>query len=141
MSLQMRLKNVLSYSFAATLAGCATKPEPPPPPMPVEHNTLAGFQQEDAKFNSVISLPDFQTTTNRVELAVKSTLAAAHSALDQNARFPPSDVNFNNTLRALDDVNYGISLTENRLEIIKETSTDAALRDAATDQIKIIEAW
>jgi thimet oligopeptidase len=136
----MRLKNMLNCGFAVILAGCSTEPETPPP-MPVEHNTLAGFQQEAGKFNSVISLPDFETTTNAIELSVKTTIAGANAALDQIGRLQPPEVNFNNTVRALDDVNYGISLTENRLEIIKETSTDAALRDAATDQIKIIEEW
>ena len=109
--------------------------------MPVEHDTIVGFQQEADKFNSIISLPDFETTTNAIELSVKTTIAGANAALDQIGRLQPADANFNNTLRALDDVNYGISLTENRLEIIKETSTDAALRDAATDQIKVIEEW
>jgi thimet oligopeptidase len=109
--------------------------------MPAEHDTLVGFQQEADKFNSIISLPDFETTTNAIELSVKTTIAGANAALDQIGRLQPPDVNFNNTLRALDDVNYGISLTEHRLDIIKETSTDAALRDAATDQIKVIEEW
>jgi len=136
----MRLKNMLNCGFAAILAGCSTEPETPPP-APVEHNTLAGYQQEAAKFNSIISLPDFETTTNAIELSVKTTIAGANAALDRIGRLQPPEVNFNNTLRALDDVNYGIGLTENRLEIIKETSTDAALRDAATDQIKVIEEW
>jgi thimet oligopeptidase len=131
---------MLNCGFAAILAGCSTEPETPPP-APVEHNTLAGYQQEAAKFNSIISLPDFETTTNAIELSVKTTIAGANAALDRIGRLQPPEVNFNNTLRALDDVNYGIGLTENRLEIIKETSTDAALRDAATDQIKVIEEW
>ncbi len=140
MLLKMRLINMLSCGFVAILAGCHTEPQAPPP-MPAEHNTLAGFQQEAANFNSIISLPSFETTTSAIELSVKTTIANANAALDQIGRLQPSDVNFNNTLRALDDVHYGISLTENRLEIIKETSTDAALRDAATDQIKVIEEW
>jgi thimet oligopeptidase len=136
----MRITFLLSCGFAAILAGCSTEPAALPP-RPVKHDTLAGFQQEAAKFNSVISLPGFETTTNAIALSVKTTITNANAALDQIGRLQPPDVNFNNTLRALDDVNYGISLTENRLEIIKETSTDAALRDAATDQIKVIEEW
>jgi thimet oligopeptidase len=132
---------MLSCGFAAILAGCSTNPETPPPPLPVEHDTLVGFQQEAAKFNSIISLPDFETTTNAIEASTKSTIAAANAALDQIGRLQPSEVNFNNTVRALDDVNYNISLTQNRFDIIKETSTDAALRDSATDQIKVIDEW
>jgi thimet oligopeptidase len=131
---------MLSCGFVAILAGCHTEPEAPPP-MPLEHNTLSGFQQEAAKFNAIIRLPDFETTTNALGLSVKKTMSDANAALDQIGRLQSSEVNFRNTLQALDDVNYGISLTENRLEIIKETSTDAGLRDAATDKIKVLQEW
>ena len=123
------------------LAGCKSEPETPAPLQPEHHTTLVGFQQEAAKFNSIISLPDFETTTNAIADSVKTTMDNANSALDKIGSLAVADVNFTNTLRALDDANYGISRTENRLEIIKETSTDANLRDAATDQIKIIEEW
>ena len=48
---------------------------------------------------------------------------------------------FDNTVRALDDMSYQIGLTDNRLSLIKETSTNAALRDVATDAIKDLEEW
>jgi thimet oligopeptidase len=136
----MRYKIVLICGLTAALGGCSTKPEATPP-MPVEHNTLAGFQQEADKFNSIIRLPEFETSTNAIQDSVKTTIAAANAALDQIGRLQPSDVNFNNTVRALDDVNYSIALMANRLEIIKQTSTDATLRDSATDQTKVINEW
>ena len=131
---------MLNCGLAALLVGSDTTLAASPPP-PGEQITMAGFEQKAAKFNSIISLPVFETTTNAIGLSVKETIAAANAALDQIGRLQPAAVNFANTLRALDDVNYGIGLTENRLEIIKETSTDAALREAATDQIKVIEEW
>jgi thimet oligopeptidase len=136
----MRLKILLSCGLAAILAGCGTEPETISTG-PVQHNTLAGFQQEASNFNSIISLPEFETTTNAIDVSVKTTIAAANAALDKIGRLQPPDVNLTNTLRALDDVNYGITLMANRLEITRQTSTDAALRDAATDQIKVIEEW
>ena len=39
---------------------------------------------------------------------------------------------FGNTFVALDDLSHDIGLTANRLNLIKETSTNAALREAAT---------
>lgn len=142
----MRFRIFLSCVLAGILTACHTKSEPPPPPLQTpprveHHHTLAGFQLEAAKFNSVIRLPDFETTSNAIDDSVKTTIAGANEALDEIGRLQPSRVNFDNTLRALDDVGYRISLTENRLEIIKETSTDAALRDAATDEIKTMEEW
>jgi thimet oligopeptidase len=137
----MLFKMMLTCGFVAVLAGCGTKPEAPLPPEPMEHDTLVGFQQEAARFNSIITLPDFETTTDGIADSVKKTMADAEAALDRIGRLQPPEVNFDNTIRALDDVNYGISLTENRLEIIKETSMDSALRDAATDQIKSLDEW
>ena len=99
------------------------------------------FPTEAARFNSIIRLPDFETTTNAIEASVKRTIADATAALDQIGHLRPAEVNFANTVRALDDVGYGITLTENRLDIIKETSMDAALRETATDQIKILDEW
>ncbi|HZM03576.1 MAG TPA: M3 family metallopeptidase [Candidatus Saccharimonadales bacterium] len=132
----MRLKNLLCYGLVGFAAGCGT---PAPAPRPPE--TLADFQNAAAKFHSIISLPDFETTTNAIDQSVKRTIATADAALDQIGRLQPSEVNFQNTLRALDDVDDGISLTENRLEIIKQTSPDEAMRDEATEQIKVIQQW
>ena len=53
----------------------------------------------------------------------------------------PGEVTFENTVRALDDIGYQISLTDDRFGLIKETSTNAALRDAATDALKELEEW
>src|SRR3989442_16020738 len=38
-------------------------------------------------------------------------------------------------------MSYQVSLTDNRLSLIKETSTNAELRDVATDAIKEVEEW
>ena len=48
---------------------------------------------------------------------------------------------FTNTVRALDDLEFQLGLVDNRLSLIKETSTDAAVRDAATDSLKELEEW
>ena len=137
---KMRLAFPLICVCAAILTGCKSEPEPVPTG-PVEHNTLFGFQTEASNFNSIIRLPEFETTTNEIEQSVKTTIAAANAALDQIGRLQASEVNFSNTFRALDDVEYAVGTTENRLGIIKETSTDAALRDAATEQTKVMDEW
>ena len=104
-------------------------------------DSLHEFASRAAKFKSIISLPKFETTTNQIQAAVKQTIAAGNSALDKIAALSPGKVNFDNTVRALDDMGYGVGLTDNRLSVIKETSTNAALRDVATDAIKELEEW
>ena len=128
------------------LAGCSTQRQSPSTPAQTAHaqaapKTLADFQRAAAKFNSIISLPTFETTSNAVALSVTNTIKTANAALDQIGKLTAAQVNFDNTIHALDDLGYNIGTTANRLSLIKETSTDAAVRDAATDQIKILEEW
>ena len=129
----MRTQYTLIFTLAGVLAGCSTGLENSSAP-DMTTNTLADYQRAAEKFNSVISLPVFEMTTNDIALSVKAAIAAGNNALDQIGKLDPAQVNFTNTVRALDDATYQASLTENRLEIIRQTSTDAALRDAAEEQ-------
>jgi thimet oligopeptidase len=134
---RMRLKYLFICGLAALLPGCGTTP-PASSPNP---NALAQFQERAARFHSVAALPSFETSTNELDASVKSTMAKAEVGLGQIGRLQPAEVNFGNTARALDDIDYAINTIENRLSIIKETSTDATMRDAATDEIKVVEEW
>jgi len=102
---------------------------------------LHDFRRRAATFNAVITLPQFETTTNELRFTLKQTLAVGNAALDRVGALKPGEVTFENTIRALDDISYQISLTDNRFSVIKETSTDAKLRDAATDALKALEEW
>lgn len=102
---------------------------------------LQEFAQRAARFHSIIRLPQFETTTNQVRQSVQDTIQAGNAALDRIAALTPDKLTFANTVVALDDVGYQISLTDDRLSVLKETSTSAALRDAATDGLKHLEEW
>jgi thimet oligopeptidase len=102
---------------------------------------LHAFKQAAAKFNSVVSVPQFELTTNEVRVSVRQTIAVGNAALDKVAALKPGQVTFDNTIRALDDIGYQISLTDNRLSLIKETSTKAEVRDTATEALKELEEW
>ena len=102
---------------------------------------LKEFRRRAASFNAVITVPQFETTTNALRFNLRQTIAVGNAALDRIGALKPGDVTFENTARALDDIGYQISLTDDRLGLIKETSTDAALREAATDALKELEEW
>src|SRR3954454_18449250 len=102
---------------------------------------LQDFQKRAAKFNAVVSLPRFETTTNEINASVKQTISSGNTALDAIGSLNPAKVNFKNTILALDDIGYQINLTANRLGLIKETSTNAVLRDATTDALKELQEW
>jgi len=104
-------------------------------------NGLREFQQRAAKYNSVITLPQFETTTNEVATTLRQTIANGNAALDKIGALQPKQVTFKNTVVSLDDAAYQISLVANRLNLIKETSTNETVRDAATDAVKQLEEW
>ena len=86
---QNAIKNYVELRFCGDPGRLQTRSLKLLHPCRLEHDTLVGFQQEAAKFNSIISLPDFETTTNAIELSVKETIADANAALDQIGRLQP----------------------------------------------------
>ena len=94
-------------------------------------NLLKEFRRRAAKFNSVITVPEFETSTNAIRFELKQTIAVGNAGLDRLGVLKPREVTFDNTVRALDDIGYQISLADDRFGLIKETSTDAAMREAA----------
>jgi thimet oligopeptidase len=103
--------------------------------------SLPEFQKRAAKFNSIISLPQFETSSNEIAASVQKTIANGNAALDRIGALDPKKVTFQNTIIALDDIGYQIGLTDNRLSVIKETSTNAVVRDTATEALKQLEEW
>src|SRR5215468_5541614 len=104
---------------------------------PVGHfGSLTEFQKRAAKFDSIVSLPQFETSSNEIAASVQKTIANGNAALDRIGGLDPKKVTFQNTIKALDDIGYQISLTDNRLSVIKETSTNSVVRDAATEALK-----
>lgn len=104
-------------------------------------NALAELQRRANQYNSVLTVPEFETTPEAVRVSLSNTINAANAALDAIGRLTPGQITFNNTVRALDDVLWQASITANRFALIKETSTNPALREAATEAIKVLQEW
>jgi thimet oligopeptidase len=102
---------------------------------------LREFEARAAKFKSRIRLPQFESSTNEIWVSLRQTIASGNAALDTVGAIDPKKDTFGNTVGALDDVAYQIGFTANRLSLIKETSPDAGLRDAATQAVKELEEW
>jgi thimet oligopeptidase len=129
------MRIILILIAAAILSGCCSTKTPD------STMSLATFKKQASPFNSVISLPAFETTTNELWATTKKTIADGNAALDRIGKLQPTAVTFANTIRALDDMGYQSGLAANRLGLIKETSTNAAMRDTATEAIKQLEEW
>jgi len=133
----MYLKYYWIFFLVLAVAGCTGVPKPKPIPT----GSLAAFQEKAEKFNEVVTVPAFETTTNEIAATLTNTIAAGNTALDRIGGLAPAEVNFANTVRALDDLGFQLMRAGNRLDLLKETSTHAAVRDAATEAIKQLREW
>ena len=133
----MNLKILPLFLLALAFSGCSSVPKPKPIPT----GSLEKFQARAQKFNEVVTLPTFETTPEMVAATAKKTIADGNAGLDQVGKLRADEVHFTNTIRALDDVGYIVETAQNRLGLIQQTSTNAAVRDAATDASKQISDW
>ncbi len=138
----MRWKFMSFLAFASLLAGCSTvSHEPAPAPTPIAEGNLQEFISRTAKFNSTIAVPTFETTTNQINATVEKAIADGNAALDRIGKLTAAEVNFTNTVRALDDLGSQLSFTDNRLTVIQQTSTNADIRDGTTEALRNLEGW
>jgi thimet oligopeptidase len=99
------------------------------------------LQAQAAKFNAILTIPTFETTTEAVNQSADAALSAADTALDAIGKLPPKQVSFANTIGALDAIGHNVGTVANRLTLIRETSPDAAVREAAEKAVTRIEKW
>ncbi len=117
-----------------SFVGCKTKPNS-------SSVALSQLQRRAAHFGASITLPVLETTPAQVKSATEKIIADGNRALDRIGKLDPAKVTYMNTILALDNASYEINLVANRLNLIKETSTNAQLREAATDQVKKLQDW
>jgi thimet oligopeptidase len=133
----MRFRLILAAIAVGALSACSTFHSPSTDTQP----SLVNAQKRAAKFDSLLTIPIFETTPAQIQASVDLAIAKADSALDQVGKLPPDQTTFENTIRALDDIGYDAMTVANRIYLLKETSQDAELRDAATEATKRFEAW
>lgn len=103
--------------------------------------SIAEYQARAKKFGADLQLPVFETTPESVRHSMSNALARGNAELDRIGSLNRSQVTFDNTIRALDDLTYDVLTTANRIYLLKETSENAAVRDAGTEMIKWYEEW
>lgn len=132
----------LAAGCALSLTGCAASSRPAaPPPMTMSTLDLTALQAQAARFQSRLTLPEFETTPEAVQQAVQRTIAEANAQLDAIGRRDRQQLTFANTFRALDDTLYFASHTANRVSLLKETHPNAALREACAEAEKTLQEW
>ena len=99
------------------------------------------FRAAAAKANAILTVPDWERTPEAVEASMKDAIAKANAALDQIAGQDLGKVTFKSTVVALDDLTYQAGRAANKATVIKETSTNPAMRTAAEGAVKAFQDW
>jgi oligopeptidase A len=99
------------------------------------------FRATAAKANAVLTIPDWESTPEAVESAVKDAIAKANKRLDELGAQDLSKVTFKNTVVALDDLAYDAYNAANKATLIKETNTNEAMRTAGENAVKVFQDW
>jgi thimet oligopeptidase len=106
-----------------------------------EMKSVDDFRAAAAKANAVLTVPDWDQTPKAVEASMKDAITKANKALDQIGAQDLGKVTFKSTVVALDDLAYQAGITANKAAIIKETSTNPAMRSAAEKAVKALQEW
>ena len=106
-----------------------------------ELKTVDDFRAAAAKANAVLTIPQWEQTPEAVEALVKEAIAKANKALDQIAAQDLTKVTFKSTITALDDLGYQAVLAVNKASLIKQTNTNAAMRTAGENAVKVYQDW
>ena len=126
-----------AVAVAVLLAGCApTSTRSTRAPL-----TLEEFSRRAGAFNLRVTAPAFETTPAAVRASLRQAMADANAALDRIAAVRPEAATFANTVEAIDTAMFHAGNTASRLYLIKETSPNAAVREAAAAAIKEFSEW
>lgn len=99
------------------------------------------MQRAATRHRLALALPQLETTADAVGRAVDRMIESGDSVLDRIAAQDRARLTLSGTVGALDDLGVDIALVANRLNLLKETSPDPKLREAATAQIKRLQDW
>jgi thimet oligopeptidase len=103
--------------------------------------TMAEVAQRAGEFSTILATPTFEQTAAQIEASAQFAMNDADRELDLIGALDPGDVTFETTVGALDDVVAEINKTLYRHYLIRETSPDARLRDAARASTVAISDW
>src|SRR6202050_1041088 len=98
--------------------------------------TLAQLQDQAGKFNTVLTPLDWETTPEQITSEADAAIASANGKLDDIGKLTASQLTFENTIRALDDVGFELGTVHHRLDIIEQADPDAKMRSAAVEAVQ-----
>ncbi len=106
-----------------------------------ELKTVSDFQEAAAKAHAILALPQWEQTPDAVSAAMTTAIKDANAHLDEIGQLAADKVTFQNTIVALDEIAWQATLVANRATVIKESNTDAAMREAGENAVKAYQDW
>jgi Zn-dependent oligopeptidase len=103
----------------------------PKPPL-----SLTELQERAAKFKTVLTPLNWETTPEQIASDADAAIASANRELDEIGKLPPSQLTFQNTIRALDDAGFELDTVHHRLDIIEQAHPDPKMRSAAVEAVQ-----
>jgi Zn-dependent oligopeptidase len=98
--------------------------------------TLTQLQEQAAKFNTVLTPFDWESTPEQITSEADGAIASANRELDNIGKLTASQLTFENTIRALDDVGFELQTVHHRLDIIEQAHPDPKMRSAAVEAVQ-----
>ena len=139
-SLQRMIFRALVIATVGALVACSSLKKSPASGTKFS-SKWASFESSAKDHNSIVSLPPFERSPRASQDAVDQAIKVANSKLDAIGQLNSDEVTFENTIVALDDMAFEVSLVASRTYMLKETSESAEHRKKATDAIKKIDEW
>lgn len=126
-------QTALLLAFSSCVAGAAFASAQPSP--------LAPWQDAAKKARVTFNLPQWEKTPAQIQATTETVISVGDARLDIIAGRKPEQMSFHNTIAALDYAYYPVVAASYRLNLIDETNTSKAVRDAAHEAIKRLQKW
>ena len=131
----------ISLIFAVGILASCSSPKTSLTPKAGFSGDWAEFERLAKRNRTRVALPPFETTPQASLDAITAVIADADARLDTIGIIKPSEATFDNTIGALDDLAFDLSLVANRTYMLKETSENAEHRAQATEAVKQFDGW
>ncbi|HEX9794873.1 MAG TPA: M3 family metallopeptidase [Planctomycetota bacterium] len=102
---------------------------------------LADVAALEQRFDVQLLPPEFARTPASLEEQVRGTLTRADWELERLVAQPRNTIGFSGSIAALDVILHPVVNVANEISVIKESSTDAAMREKASAMVEVLSAW
>ncbi|WP_456373515.1 M3 family metallopeptidase [Thiolapillus sp.] len=102
---------------------------------------ISDYQQAAKAANVVFQLPHWEKTPAQIQATLETAISVSDQRLAAIIARKPEQRTFANTITALDQAYFPVTLASERLDVIQETSPSKEMRDVATAAIQRLETW